>query len=168
MSNPASLGRMVVERDRYDPANCSVKRTLDIVGERWTLLVVREAFYGARRFEQFQARIGCARNILSERLRTLVDAGLMRRVPYREAGQRERYEYRLTDKGLDLVTAVVALMQWGDRWESDPDGPPVKILHRSCGHEAEVVLRCTHDHAELTARDTEVAPGPGARLIDAS
>jgi DNA-binding HxlR family transcriptional regulator len=159
---------MLRDRDCYDAENCSVKRTLDIVGEKWTLLVMREAFYGARRFEQFQSRIGCARNLLSERLRTLVEAGLLRRVPYQKAGQRERSEYRLTDKGLDLMTAVVALMQWGDRWASDPDGPPVTIVHRSCGHEAEAVLLCTHDNEKLTARDTEATPGPGARLIDAS
>ncbi|HUH70970.1 MAG TPA: helix-turn-helix domain-containing protein [Mycobacterium sp.] len=151
------------DRQNYSAENCSVKRALDVVGEKWTLLVLREAFYGARRFEQFQARVGCARNLLSERLNTLIKAGVMRRVPYREPGQRERHEYRLTQKGLDLLPAVIALMQWGDRWEADPDGPPVEITHRDCGHPVELVLRCTHDHAPLTAHDTEPRPGPGAR-----
>ena len=156
---------MLADRDRYSAENCSVKRTLDVVGEKWTLLVLREAFYGARRFEQFHAHIGCARNLLSERLATLVAAGLMQRAAYREPGQRERHEYRLTEKGLDLFTAIVALMQWGDRWEADPEGPPVEIQHRDCGRKVEAVLRCTDDHI-VTARDTEPVPGPGATLID--
>jgi DNA-binding HxlR family transcriptional regulator len=149
-------------RDDYVADNCSIKRALDVVGERWTLLVMREAFYGARRFDQFQTRIGCARNILSERLVTLTEAGLLRRAPYREPGQRERHEYRLTDKGLDLITAVIALMQWGDRWQADPDGPPVHVLHRECGHRVEAILRCPHDNTVLTARDLQLVPGPGA------
>ncbi|WP_156685584.1 winged helix-turn-helix transcriptional regulator [Mycobacterium sp. Marseille-P9652] len=156
---------MLADRDRYSAENCSVKRALDVVGEKWTLLVLREAFYGARRFEQFHARIGCARNLLSERLATLVAAGLMERVAYREPGQRERHEYRLTEKGLDLLTVVVALMQWGDRWEADRDGPPVEVRHRDCGKRVEAVLRCTYDHTPVTARDTEPVPGPGAKLL---
>ena len=154
---------MFEDRDRFSAENCSVKRALGVVGEKWTLLVLREAFYGARRFEQFHRRIGCARNLLSERLNTLIEAGVMRRVPYQEPGQRERHEYRLTEKGLDLMPAIVALMQWGDRWEADPDGPPVEIAHRECGHPVELILRCTHDHTALSARDTAPRPGPGAR-----
>ncbi|MGO8768692.1 MAG: winged helix-turn-helix transcriptional regulator [Mycobacterium sp.] len=154
---------MFDERQRYSADNCSVKRTLDIVGEKWTLLVLREAFYGARRFEEFLTRVGCARNLLAERLNTLTGAGVMRRVPYQEPGQRERYEYRLTDKGLDLLPAIIALMQWGDRWQADADGPPVEITHRDCGHPAELILRCAHDHTPLTARDTQPRPGPGAQ-----
>ncbi|OMC41111.1 helix-turn-helix domain-containing protein [Mycobacterium sp. IS-1264] len=150
-------------RDSYTAENCSIKRALEVVGEKWTLLVMREAFYGARRFDQFQARIGCARNILSERLVTLTEAGLLQRVPYREPGQRERHEYRLTDKGLDLITAVIALMQWGDRWQADADGPPVQILHRDCGHPVEAILRCPHDDTLLSARELQPVPGPGAR-----
>ena len=156
---------MFAARESYGAENCSVKRALDIVGEKWTLLVLREAFYGARRFEQFQAHVGCARNLLSERLNTLVDAGVMHRVPYQETGQRERHEYRLTDKGLDLLPAVVALMRWGDRWEADAAGPPVEIIHRECGNPVELVLRCSHDHVPLTARDTQPRPGPGARPV---
>ncbi len=156
----------VIDRQGYSAENCSVKRALDIVGEKWTLLVLREAFYGARRFEQFQAHVGCARNVLSERLNTLVDGGVLRRVPYREPGHRERHEYRLTDKGLDLLPAIVALMQWGDRWEADPEGPPVEIVHGDCGRPVELVLQCSnesHHGVPLTARDTQPRPGPGAR-----
>jgi DNA-binding HxlR family transcriptional regulator len=157
------LRAVFAARDSFSAENCSVKRALDVVGEKWTLLVLREALYGARRFEEFQAHVGCARNLLSERLNTLVEAGVMQRLPYREPGQRERHEYRLTDKGRDLLPAVVALMRWGDRWEADPDGPPVEIVHRDCGHPVELVVRCSHDHIPLTARDTQPRPGPGAR-----
>jgi DNA-binding HxlR family transcriptional regulator len=154
---------MFADRQSYSAENCSVKRALDVVGEKWTLLVLREAFYGARRFEEFQARVGCARNLLTERLNTLTEAEVLRRVPYKEPGQRERHEYRLTDKGLDLLPAIIALMQWTDRWQADPNGPPVEITHRECGHPVELILRCEHDHTPLTARDTEPRPGPGAR-----
>jgi DNA-binding HxlR family transcriptional regulator len=154
---------MIEDRLTYSAENCSIKRALDVVGEKWTLLVLREAFYGARRFEQFQASVGCARNLLTERLNTLVDAAVMQRVPYREPGQRERHEYRLTQKGLELLPAVVALMQWGDHWEADPAGPPVELTHRDCGHPVELALRCSHDHTALTARDTVPKPGPGVR-----
>jgi DNA-binding HxlR family transcriptional regulator len=151
-------------RDDYVADNCSIKRALEVVGEKWTLLVMREAFYGARRFDQFLNRTGCARNVLSERLATLTDAQLLDRVPYREPGQRERHEYRLTVKGLDLITAVIALMQWGDRWQADSDGPPVQVLHRGCRHPVEAIVRCPHDGEILTARDLEPVPGPGAHL----
>ena len=156
---------MFDDRDLYSADNCSVQRTLDVVGEKWTLLVLREAFYGARRFEQFLDRIGCARNLLTDRLTTLTAAGVMKRVPYREPGQRERHEYRLTDKGRDLITSVIALMQWGDRWEADPEGPAVEVVHRECGRPVEAVLRCARDGASLSARDVVPRPGPGAHLI---
>lgn len=154
---------MSVDRDLISAENCSVKRALDVVGEKWTLLVLREAFYGARRFEQFQARIGCPRQILSGRLSTLVDAGILRRLPYQEPGQRERREYRLTEKGRDLLPIVIALMRWGDKWEADAAGPPVQVVHRGCGHPVELVLRCSADQEPLCAYDTEPQPGPGAR-----
>ena len=109
--------------------DCSIKRTLDVIGEKWTLLVLREAFYGARRFEQFLANVGCARTLLSERLATLVEHGVLQREPYREAGQRERHQYLLTEKGHDLFAALVVLMHWGDRWEAGPQGGPVVVRH---------------------------------------
>ena len=104
--------------------DCSIKRTLDVIGEKWTLLVIREALYGARRFEQFLANVGCARTLLSERLATLVAHGVLQREPYREPGQRERYQYSLTEKGHDLFMAMAVLMQWGDRWEAGPGAVP--------------------------------------------
>ena len=153
---------MNADRSTYSTENCSVKRTLEIVGEKWTLLVLREAFYGARRFEQFHAGVGCARNVLTERLTTLVNHDVLRREPYRDPGQRQRFEYRLTEKGVDLFPALVALMQWGDRWEADAAGPPVTVSHRDCGEPVDAVLRCRAGHADLAARDTTAAPGPGA------
>jgi DNA-binding HxlR family transcriptional regulator len=154
---------MSAVRDQISTENCSVKRALDVIGEKWTLLVLREAFYGARRFELFQARIGCPRQVLTDRLSTLVGAGVLLRVPYQEPGQRERHEYRLTEKGRDLLPAVIALMQWGDKWEADPAGPPVEVTHRDCGQPVELTLRCSADQTPLTAYDTEPRPGPGAR-----
>jgi DNA-binding HxlR family transcriptional regulator len=159
------LPPMREERARYSAENCSIRRTLDVVGEKWTLLVLREAFYGVRRFDGFARSVGCARNILSARLGTLVDEGLLRREPYREPGQRARVEYRITEKGIELFPAIVSLMQWGDRWAVDPDGPPVEVVHRGCGAPVSVGITCAAGHGPLTARDTEAKPGAGARLI---
>lgn len=151
------------DRFHYSAENCSIRRTLDIVGEKWTLLVLREAFYGARRFADFHRALGCARNILSARLKTLVDEGILAQEPYREPGSRSRFEYRLTGKGLELFPALVALMQWGDRWTADPDGPPVQVRHRSCGQQVAAELRCAAGHGPLPARDTAAVPGNGAK-----
>jgi DNA-binding HxlR family transcriptional regulator len=153
----------VETRLRYTDENCSIKGTLEIVGEKWSLLVLKEAFFGIRRFDDFHRAVGCARNLLSDRLASLVDHGLLERVAYREPGQRSRYEYRLTEKGLDLHPALIALMHWGDRWTGDPDGPPVEILHRGCGGAVRAELACEHGHGALSPRETEAIPGPGAR-----
>jgi len=151
------------DRFRFAADNCSIQRTLEVVGEKWTLLVLREAFYGVRRFADFHRALGCARNILSDRLRTLVDEGIMTREPYREPGYRARHEYRLTDKGLELFPALVALMQWGDRWAADAAGPPVEVHHRECGEPVGVQLRCAAGHGPLGAGETVAVPGPGAK-----
>lgn len=140
---------------------CSIARALDVVGEKWTLLVLREAFYGVRRFDQFHANLGCARNLLSARLATLVAHGVLAREAYEAAGQRVRHEYRLTEKGRDLMPALVALMQWGDRWEAAPGGPPVVLRHRDCGAPVTAELTCAAGHGGLTARDTAPALTPG-------
>jgi DNA-binding HxlR family transcriptional regulator len=151
------------DRFRYSAENCSIHRTLDIVGEKWTLLVLREAFYGVRRFADFHRALGCARNILSSRLRTLVDEGLLFPEPYREPGSRVRLEYRLTAKGLELFPTLVALMQWGDRWTADAEGPPVEVRHRDCEQRVGVELRCAAGHGPLSARETRAVPGAGAK-----
>lgn len=152
------------DRFRFSAENCSIGRTLDIVGEKWTLLVLREAFYGARRFSDFHRALGCARNILSARLKTLVDVGVLAQQSYRDPGRRSRLDYRLTDKGLELFPALVALMQWGDRWTAEPEGPPVEVRHRECGQQVTAELRCHVGHGPLSTRDTAAVPGNGAKV----
>ncbi|MGH3532591.1 MAG: winged helix-turn-helix transcriptional regulator [Mycobacterium sp.] len=153
------------DRLRYRSSNCSIARTLGVVGEKWTLLVLREAFYGVRRFEDFHATLGCARNLLSARLKTLVAQGLLEKQAYRDVRGRGRHEYRLTDKGRDLFPAVVALMQWGDRWAADDAGPAVLLSHRGCSERVSAHLSCGAGHGPLTARDVRAVPGPGARSV---
>ncbi len=153
------------DRFRYSAENCSVHRTLDVVGEKWTFLVLREAYFGVRRFEDFAHALGCARNLLSRRLATLVEHGVLRREPYREPGMRERIEYALTPKGLELYPVLVALMQWGDRWSADRAGPAIVVYHHGCGAPVRATLACAAGHEGLAAQDTRVRPGPGARRM---
>ncbi|MEU7000287.1 helix-turn-helix domain-containing protein [Nonomuraea sp. NPDC046570] len=144
--------------------NCSIARTLDVVGEKWTFLVLREAFSGVRRFADMQAITGAPRQVLSARLARLVDEGLLRKVPYREPGQRQRDEYRLTEKGLDLYPLLIALMHWGDRYLADAAGPPMELTHRDCGAPVEQFLRCADGHEVGGPREVTARPGPGALL----
>jgi DNA-binding HxlR family transcriptional regulator len=147
-----------------DPANCAIGAAVEILGERATFLVLREAFNGVRRFDDMQRRTGMPRQVLSSRLARLVAEGLLRKVPYQEAGQRSRTEYRLTSKGFDLYPVLVALMQWGDQYEG-PDGPPVLLRHRDCGEPVQLQLSCRAGHVLESARDVTPVPGPGARKI---
>ena len=130
--------------------SCPVARTLDVVGERWTLLVLRDAFNGARRFEDFLARLPIARNVLTERLRTLVAHGILDRVPYQD--RPTRYEYRLTQAGMELYPVIVGLMQWGNRHRMGEAGT-LDLRHKACGHQAEADVRCSGCGEPLTARD---------------
>ena len=138
----------------FDGQNCSIAGTLAIVGERWTLLVMREVLLGRRHFAEIRRQTGVAPNILSDRLQTLVDHGLLR--------QGDEGEYRATAKGRDLNPVLLALMRWGDQHVAGDDGPPRVAVHRTCGHDAEPRLRCSHCDEELLARDVAVRPGPGA------
>src|SRR3954447_20796593 len=131
---------MEPERFNYDLENCSIKRALDVLGEKWTLLVLREALYGVRRFDDFARALKCGRAVLSARLKTLTDAGILKRVEYRESDQRTRAEYHLDDKGLDLFTTIYALSQWGDRWMPAADGPLATVTDRKTGRPVNVVL----------------------------
>jgi DNA-binding HxlR family transcriptional regulator len=149
----------------YDPANCAIGAAVGIFGERASFLVLREAFNGVRRFDDMQRRTGIPRQVLSGRLARLVAEGLLRKVPYREAGQRSRTEYRLTSKGLDLYPVLVALMQWGDRYAVGPAGPQVLLRHRDCGEPVELQLSCQAGHVLDSAREVIPVPGPGARKI---
>ncbi|MFI6499974.1 winged helix-turn-helix transcriptional regulator [Nonomuraea typhae] len=147
--------------------NCSIERTLDIVGEKWTFLVLREAFSGVRRFADMQAMTGAPRQVLSARLARLVDEGLLRKEPYREPGQRQRDEYRLTEKGRDLYPLLVALMHFGDKYLSDDAGPAVSLTHRDCGALIEQHFRCAEGHEVSGPREVTPVPGSGAELESA-
>ena len=148
-----------MQRTSFEDVNCSVAQCLEVVGEWWSLLIVRDALLGVRRFDDFQARIGISRNILNQRLSHLVDNGVLKRVQYQDHPARS--EYRLTDKGRDLWHVVMAIGQWGDRWAA-PDGPPVKIRHKSCGHVVKAVPVCSYCREPLDVRDVTALPGPGA------
>jgi DNA-binding HxlR family transcriptional regulator len=146
----------------YDNQVCSVARALEAIGDRWTMLVIRDAFHGVRRFEEFQARLGVARNVLSDRLTRLVDDGILEKRPYQE--RPPRFEYRLTPKGVDLFPVMVSLMKWGDRHAPNPDGPPVMVLHRGCGGEVDERLLCDRCGEPITALNAEarqLAPTAG-------
>jgi DNA-binding HxlR family transcriptional regulator len=149
----------------YDPANCNLAAALEIVGEKWTFLVLREVFNGIRRFDDMQRRTGAPRQILSSRLAKLVDEGILRKVPYQEQGQRVRSEYRLTEKGIDLHPIMVALLAWGDKHASMPGGLPVVLTHRDCGARVGLQLACADGHVLESARDVTPVPGPGARRV---
>src|SRR6266702_4736109 len=126
----------------YDTDNCTIGAAVAIIGEKWTFLVLRELFNGVRRFGDMQRRTQAPRQVLSDRLSRLVTQGLLRKVPYRESGQRSRHEYRLTGKGLDLYPILVALMQWGDCYSAGPDGPQALLTHRGCGEPVGRQLSC--------------------------
>jgi DNA-binding HxlR family transcriptional regulator len=144
----------------YETQVCSIARSLEVLGDRWTLLVLRDAFTRVRRFEDFQRRLGVARNVLTDRLNRLVEEEILQRVPYQE--RPVRFEYRLTQKGLDLWPVMMTLLQWGDRYYLEPGGAPVVVGHRDCGGEVTDHLMCGKCHAELGPRDVVAEPGPGA------
>ena len=149
----------------WDRSRCSVAGTLAVVGEKWSLLVLREAFLGVRRFADFQRQLGAPKAVLTDRLGTLVEQGILRRVPYQAEGERQRHEYRLTTKGLDLYPTLVALMQWGDRYLADDGVPPLALEHRDCGSPVHLALVCDEGHELTGARD--VHPVPRSRSVSA-
>ena len=127
-----------MRRTRFDDWDCSIARTVDLLGDWWTPLVVRQAFLGARRFDDFQSSLGIPRNVLAERLRTLVDHDILERRQYSERPPRS--EYRLTEKGIGLFGVIVAMMKWGDEWLDWPDGPPIQLVDRDTGERIDPVL----------------------------
>jgi DNA-binding HxlR family transcriptional regulator len=145
----------------YDNQVCSVARALEAIGDRWTMLVIRDAFHGVRRFDDFQERLGVARNVLSDRLSRLVDEGILEKRLYQE--RPARYEYRLTPKGVDLFPVLVSLMKWGDRHAPEPDGAPMVVTHRGCGGEIDERLLCVRCGEPITAVNAEARqPAPTA------
>ena len=136
-----------MSRNKLDALNCSIANALGLIGEWWTILILREAFFGTRRFEDFQQHLGIARNILTARLRKLCDSGVLERVPIRDGAK--RHEYRLTQMGRDLQPTLVALTQWGDRWLHRANGAPVKFIERTSGEEIADVSVQTKDGRKL-------------------
>ena len=139
--------------------NCSVAQCLEVVGEWWSMLIIRDAFLGVRRFDDFQKRLGISRNILNVRLTGLVEAGVLDRVPYQD--RPVRHEYRLTDKGRDLWPVLTAMRQWGDTWAA-PNGAPLEVVHDACGEVLHVTPVCGACGEAVDARGVHARPGPGA------
>lgn len=137
---------------------CSVAKTWAVVGERWTMMILRQCFRGERRFEQFESKLGLGRNVLSERLARLVDEGVLERVRYQT--RPDRYEYRLTESGEALYPVLLGLMQWGDAYRNDV--PPVRLTHLACGHDPFPVNTCAHCGAEFTRHDLRAEFAAGA------
>ena len=133
---------------------CSLARSLAVIGDRWTLLVLRESFLGVKRFEDFLKRLGIARRVLTERLTQLVDEGVLEKRPYQD--RPVRHEYRLTEKGLGLYPAIVALVHWGDEHYAGEDGPPVLHRHKTCGHDFRSVMTCSECGEVIDPREVEV------------
>ena len=147
----------------WSTEGCTIEGTAEVIGDRWSLLILREVISGIGRFDQLTVRTGIPRQVLTGRLERLLDQGILRREPYREPGQRQRLEYRLTDKGIDLYPVLVAMQQWGDRYLAAPDGPPTEFAHRGCGERIELMLRCEGGHDVGNNREIAGRLGPGAR-----
>jgi DNA-binding HxlR family transcriptional regulator len=146
--------------NEYTSQTCSIASALEVVGERWSLLIVRNLMLGLRRFDEIQENLGVARNVLQTRLTRLIEQGVIEKRLYQE--RPPRYEYRLTEKGLDLWPAIVALMNWGDRHAATPAGPPVLLEHRGCGGAIDEHRICKRCGERLSVRDSRAQPGPGA------
>ncbi|MGI5239246.1 winged helix-turn-helix transcriptional regulator [Dactylosporangium sp. CA-139066] len=159
------MNNLLRDRDGWSMDNCSIARTFEIIGQRSAILVLREAFFGARRFDEFARRAGVGEPAIATRLKELTADGLLERMPYQEAGQRTRYEYRLTMKGRALLPIITALRDWGDTWAADPAGPPLRAVHRDCEAPVHARLVCDHGH-DVAPGELEMQAGPG--LIEAS
>jgi DNA-binding HxlR family transcriptional regulator len=150
-----------VKRTPFADWPCSVARTVDILGDWWTPLVLRESYLGVRRFDDFQQRLGIGRNILTQRLGRLVDEGLLARRPYQERPL--RHEYVLTDKGRDFYPVMAAITRWGDAWLDGGEGPPVILHHTRCDHDMHAEVVCSECGEPIEVREVRARPGPGLR-----
>ena len=150
----------MLKPDKVDPLRRSIGHILDVIGEGWSILIIREAFLGARRFDEFQGRLGIARNILTARLKKLCANEILDRVPVKEGAK--RHEYVLTRKGIDMMPMLVALTQWGDRWVFGENNEPVLFLERETGQPISPVKVFSIQSEVLRARDLKVVAGPGA------
>ncbi|WP_028934692.1 winged helix-turn-helix transcriptional regulator [Pseudonocardia spinosispora] len=147
-----------MRRTRFSEWPCSIARTVDLTGDWWTPLVMRQAFYGARRFEQFQHQLGLSRNVLTQRLDALVEADMLDRVPYQD--RPTRYEYVPTEKGRDFFTVLAAMIRWGDRWLADPEGPPIELHDRRTGDRVQPAVVDAATGEPLDIRNIRATPGP--------
>jgi DNA-binding HxlR family transcriptional regulator len=148
-----------MQRTRFGEMTCSIARTLDVIGEPWSPLILRDVWAGVRRFDHIQADLGISRKVLTERLTHLVEQGVLERVAY---DARPRYEYHLTAKGADLVEMLMVMARWGDRWLAGEAGPPVLYRHHACGQIGHVDPRCSHCGEPMHADDVDLLPGPGS------
>ena len=147
-----------MERKSFSVMHCSVAQCLEVVGEWWTLLIVRDAFLGVTRFDELQERLGISRNVLNQRLTRLVEVGVLTKVPYSE--HPPRFDYRLTERGRDLWPVIDAMRQWGDK-HAAPEGPPLRLIHEGCGQVSEPELVCSACREPVGPRDVKAIPGPG-------
>jgi DNA-binding HxlR family transcriptional regulator len=145
-----------------DPSNCSVGRTVTLVGQPWVVLIMRDVVQGLHRFKDLQEHLGISRSVLADRLDLLLGHGVLERREYREPGQRRRAEYHLTEKGRDLYPALTALREWGDKYLADPEGPALLVTHRGCGASVHTAIVCEAGHA-VAPEDLVRTPGPSAR-----
>jgi DNA-binding HxlR family transcriptional regulator len=146
---------------QIDKMNCSIARTLSVVGDRWTLLIIRDVFLGISRFDPIQQDLQLTPHRLSDRLRKLVRDGILRRAAYEK--RPPRFEYRLTEKGFDLYPVIVTMLEWGDRWMAGPSGAPVALVHQPCGHSIKPELICPACKLKIEAREMKAELGPGSR-----
>lgn len=138
---------------------CSIARALSVIGDRWTMLVLRNAFLGIRRFDDFQANLGVTRHVLSDRLKRLVEHEILKRTPYQD--RQERFEYRLTEKGRDLYPVLLSLAAWGDKWMDEGKGPPIIYWHSHCQHIFTPLLVCSECREPISARQVRPLVGAG-------
>jgi DNA-binding HxlR family transcriptional regulator len=150
-----------MQRTNFSDMACSIARTLDVIGESWSPLVLRDVWVGMNRFDQLQADLGISRKVLAERLAHLVEQGVLERRPY---DARPRYEYHLTAKGTELVELLMVMVRWGDKWLAGAAGPPVLYRHHACGAISSVDPRCAHCGEPMHAGDVDLLPGPGAAV----
>ena len=152
-------------KQEKDFRTCSVARLLMVLGDRWLFLILRETFFGVRYYDRFKANLGIATNILSHRLKILTENNILARETDPDDARRVRY--RLTEKGIDLYPIILAMMQWGDKWMDDGQGPPLILYHKACGHRLFPVMRCQHCGEEVLAQDIEYTNRDETKAQDA-